>query len=136
MVHITGAAYAAPNKGTTSYTDLGLQNQCLILLQMVKFKDFSRPLRFSSTFQGNFYFQGLFKTVLYIQVLFKPVQTLYRRNLANSEDPDEMPHFIKVYTICLDKYYLQRKKYNLFGNNNMRPCSQYIHGPSQVYSSN
>ena len=28
---------------------------------------------FSSTFQGNFYFQELFKTVLYIQVFFKPV---------------------------------------------------------------
>ena len=32
---------------------------------------------FSSTFQGKFYFQGLFKTVLYIKVLFKPVRTLY-----------------------------------------------------------
>ena len=32
---------------------------------------------FSRTFQGKFYFQGLFKTVLYIQVLFKPVRTLY-----------------------------------------------------------
>ena len=31
---------------------------------------------FSSTFQGKFYFQGLFKTVLYIQILFKPVRTL------------------------------------------------------------
>ena len=31
---------------------------------------------FSSTFQCKFYFQGLFKTVLYIQVLFKPVRTL------------------------------------------------------------
>ena len=31
---------------------------------------------FSSTFQGKFYFQGLLKTVLYIQVLFKPVRTL------------------------------------------------------------
>ena len=31
---------------------------------------------FSSTFQGKFNFQGLFKTVLYVQVLFKPVQTL------------------------------------------------------------
>ena len=31
---------------------------------------------FSSIFQGKFNFQGLFKTVLYIQVLFKPVQTL------------------------------------------------------------
>ena len=32
---------------------------------------------FSSTFQGKFYFQGLFKTVLYIQVLFMPVRTLF-----------------------------------------------------------
>ena len=31
---------------------------------------------FSSTFQGKFNFQGLFKTALYIQVLFKHVQTL------------------------------------------------------------
>ena len=29
---------------------------------------------FSSTFQNKFHFQGIFKTVLYIQVLFKPVQ--------------------------------------------------------------
>ena len=40
---------------------------------MVKFKAFEC---FSSTFQGKFNFQGLFKTVLYIQVLFKPVRTL------------------------------------------------------------
>ena len=39
-----------------------------------KFKDFSSPL---SVFQGKFYFQGLIKTVLYIQVLLKPVRTLY-----------------------------------------------------------
>ena len=31
---------------------------------------------FSSTFQGKFIFQGHFKTVLYIQELFKPVRTL------------------------------------------------------------
>ena len=37
---------------------------------MVKFKDFEC---FSNTFQGKFNFQGLFKTVLYIQVLFDPV---------------------------------------------------------------
>ena len=30
----------------------------------------------SSTLQGKFNFQGLFKTVLYIQVLFKHVRTL------------------------------------------------------------
>ena len=29
-----------------------------------------------SVFQGKFCFRGLFKTVLYIQVLFKPVRTL------------------------------------------------------------
>ena len=31
---------------------------------------------FSCTFQSKFNFQGLFKAVLYIQVLFKPVRTL------------------------------------------------------------
>ena len=36
---------------------------------------------FSSTFQGKFNFQGLFKTNLYIQVLFKPVQTLSNYSL-------------------------------------------------------
>ena len=40
---------------------------------------------FSSTFQGNFNFQGLFKTVLYIQVLFKPVRTLQCSNIAFSQ---------------------------------------------------
>ena len=32
---------------------------------------------FSSTFQGKFNFQRLFKTTLYIQVLFKSVRTLH-----------------------------------------------------------
>ena len=32
---------------------------------------------FSCTFQGQFNFKGLFKAVLYIQVLFKHVRTLY-----------------------------------------------------------
>ena len=31
---------------------------------------------FSSTFQGKFHFQDFYKTVLYIQELFKPEQTL------------------------------------------------------------
>ena len=31
---------------------------------------------FPSTFPGKFNFQGLYKTVLYIQALFKPVRTL------------------------------------------------------------
>ena len=32
---------------------------------------------FYSNFQGQFNFQGLFKTVLYIQVLYKLVRALY-----------------------------------------------------------
>ena len=40
------------------------------------------PWSFSSTFQGEFHFQGLFKTVLYIQVLFKPVRTLVEEEIA------------------------------------------------------
>ena len=40
------------------YTDLGLQKQCWILLQMVKFKDFSRPLSvFQVLFKANFIFE-------------------------------------------------------------------------------
>ena len=38
---------------------------------------------FSSTFQGKFNFQGLFKTVL--QVLFKPVRTLFCNHLDEEE---------------------------------------------------
>ena len=44
---------------------------------MVKFKNFSRVF---IVFQGKFNVQGLFKTVLYIQLLFKPVQTLITIN--------------------------------------------------------
>ena len=45
---------------------------------MVKFKDFSRPLSvFQVLFKAKCIFNDFFKTVLYIQVLFKPVQTLY-----------------------------------------------------------
>ena len=36
---------------------------------------------FSNTFQDKFNIQGLFKTVLYIQVLFKPVRTLGQYSL-------------------------------------------------------
>ena len=33
---------------------------------------------------------------------------------ANSGDPDEMLHFIKVYTVCKGKKDLQTKEYNIF----------------------
>ena len=65
---------------------------------MVIFKDFSRSLSvFSSTFQGKFNFQGLFKTVLYIQVLFKLVRILQAED-ASSEDSDrpaQMPRLTR-----------------------------------------
>ena len=66
-------------KASQFYTDLGLQKAAFKCLQMVKFKDFSRPL---SVFQGRFYFQRLFKTVLYIRVLFKPMRTLATNHSA------------------------------------------------------
>ena len=36
--------------------------------------------------------------------------------LANSEDPDEMPHNHQGLHCLLDKMYLQKKKYDIFGN--------------------
>ena len=64
-------------KAPQLYADLGLHNECWILLQMVKFKDFSRPLSVFQVILRQIYFQELFKTVLYIQVLFKSVPTLH-----------------------------------------------------------
>ena len=58
-------------------TDLGLQKTVLVPLANSKIQGLFKAFEcFSSTFQGKFYFQGLVKTVLYIQVLFKPVKTL------------------------------------------------------------
>ena len=74
MVPLFGAAYAAPNKGITILnlfrSPKTLLNPPLNGKIQGLFKAFEC---FSSTFQGKFNFQGLFKTVLYIQVLFKPV---------------------------------------------------------------
>ena len=63
-------------KAPQFYTDLGLQR---LLNPPVNGKIqglFMAFECFSSTFQGKFNFHGLFKTVLHIQVLFKPVRTL------------------------------------------------------------
>ena len=69
-------------KASQFYTDLGLKN-CPLANGKIQglFKAFEC---FSSTFLGKFYLHGLFKTVLYIQVLFKPVRTLifYESNLV------------------------------------------------------
>ena len=49
---------------------------------MVKFKNFSRLLRvFLVLFKANL-ISRTFKTVLYIQALFKPVRTLYNLSMA------------------------------------------------------
>ena len=58
-------------------TDLGLQKTVLNPPANGKIQGLFKAFeRFSKYFQGKFNFQGLFKTVLYIQVLFKPVRTL------------------------------------------------------------
>ena len=63
-------------KAPQFYTDLGLQNTVLNPLANGKIQGLFKAFECLSTFHGKFNFQGLFKTVLYIQVLFKPVRTL------------------------------------------------------------
>ena len=64
---------------------------------------------FSSTFQGKFNFQGLFKTVrdLYIQVLFKPVRTLIAQDW-------------KIYIEYVKAY--RQKTYSIFALINYPKC--------------
>ena len=77
MVPLFGAAYAAPNKSTTILYCFRPPKISVNPLANGKIQGLFKVFEcFSSTFQGTFYFLGLFKTVLYIQVLFKPVQTL------------------------------------------------------------
>ena len=86
-----GAAYVAPNKGTTILywfrSPIAVLNFPVNGKIQGLFKVFEC---FSSTFQGKFYFQGLFKTVLYIQVLFKPRQTLVHEHLKLNKYPIHM----------------------------------------------
>ena len=59
------------------FTDLGLQKTALNPRENGKIQGLFKAFEcFSNTLQGKFYFQGLFKAVLSIQVLFKPVGTL------------------------------------------------------------
>ena len=64
------------------FTDLGLQKTVLNPLANGKFKDFARPLSVFQVFSKQFFFQELFKTAMYIQVLFKQVQTLYSYEIS------------------------------------------------------
>ena len=71
-----GAAFAAPNKGTTILYLFRSPKTLLNLTVNGKIQGLFKAFEcFSSTFQGKFYFQGFFKTVLYV-VLFKPVRIL------------------------------------------------------------
>ena len=94
MVPLFGAAYASPNKGTTFYTDLGLQKHSWILRTVNgKIQELFNAFEcFSSTFQGKLIFQGLFTTVLYIQVLFKPVGSLLKSSFWS--EPNVLPFFL------------------------------------------
>ena len=68
-------------KAPQFYTDLGLQKTVLNPLANGKIQGIFKAFEcLSSTFQGKFYFQGLFKTVPFIQVLLKHVGTLSRNN--------------------------------------------------------
>ena len=65
------------------YTDLDLYQHCC---PIVEFKDFFKASEwFSSTFQGRFNLQELFKQALQIQVLFKPVWTLIVHNYIGTQ---------------------------------------------------
>ena len=77
MVPYFGAAYAALNKGTTILYCFRYQKTALNPPVNGKIQGLFKAFEcFSSTFQGKFNVQGLFKTVLYIQVLFKLVGIL------------------------------------------------------------
>ena len=77
FVPLFGAAYAAPNKGTTilywfrslstllSPTENSKISRTFQGLRVI-FKDFSKQIKFSMTFQEK---------ALYIQMLFKPART-------------------------------------------------------------
>ena len=76
-----GASYAAPNKDTTILYWFRSPKTVLKTPVNGKIQGLFKAFEcFSSTFQGKFNFQGLFKTVLNIQVLFKPVRTLIEEN--------------------------------------------------------
>ena len=66
-------------KAQQFYTYLDLHQQCKAQKKTVKFKDFSNP-------QGRFNIEGLFKKALYIQVLFKPVQTLVKMHFGDKNN--------------------------------------------------
>ena len=83
VVPLFVAAYAAPNNDTTILYWFRSPKTVFNTPVNGKIQGLFKAFEcFSSTFQSKFYFQGLFKTVLHIQVLFKPVQTLWMKILT------------------------------------------------------
>ena len=63
---------------------------------------------FPSTFQGNFNFQGLFNTVLYIQVFFKHVRTLLQPFISLSLKLPTLPQiFLLSKVLCVNSHLFQ-----------------------------
>ena len=72
---IFGAAYAAPNIGTTIFILIQVFINSAKSIENSRIQGLFKAFeQFSSTFQGRFNFQGLFKKALSIQVLSKPVR--------------------------------------------------------------
>ena len=61
---------------------------------------------FSSIFQGKLNFQGLFKTVLYILVLFKPVRTL-NENVQPHVDCETATKYSAILFLNLGQYIIK-----------------------------
>ena len=77
LVPLFGAAFAAPNKGTIILYWFRSLSTVFNSTENRRIQGLFKAFEwFSSTFQGRFNFQGLFKKAIYIQVLFKPVWTL------------------------------------------------------------
>ena len=82
---IFGAAYAAPNKGTTILYGFRRLSMVLCPIEIVEFKE-----RFSSTFKDKFNFQGLFNSSTF-QACTNPVY-------ASSKASDEPTHLCSLTT--------------------------------------
>ena len=94
MVPLFGAAYAAPNKGVTilywfrspkTLWNPPVNGEIQGLFKAIEF--------FSSAFQGNFYFQGLFKSPVYSRTF---------QACANPDySVDKTGHILKILGECL-----------------------------------
>ena len=64
-VPLFGAAFGAPNKGTTIYTGFDLYQQFKVLQKIEEFKEFSRLLcDFPVLFKADLIFKDFFKKAL------------------------------------------------------------------------